>query len=369
VLNSRWQGSFTDGRTAALHRVDVAFDGLYLLIRDSATGHEYDRWEVRQVRAETGSGPDAIDLRCEATPDAFLSIASPGVVAAFREIGIGARGLPEGSARRAMIGLAFTAGIAGAVGLVWMGVTPLSRVIAGWVPLEYERALSGEVEEAFSEYHCESEEAATVMAGLVERLAGADHGLPTVHVVNLDLPNAFAMPGGGVLFTRGLLETAESPDEVAGVLAHEIQHVEQRHVMTSIVRGGLLSSIWAVTIGDYSGLLVIDPTTAFNVATMSFSRDDEASADQGAIGMLDRAGIRRDGMSDFFARLAEEEGDVPDWLSTHPASGERAEAVLAGAPAGAKNLPPSLNEADWASLAGACTDTDAPVMDLSELFF
>ena len=369
MLNSRWQGDFTDGQTAALHRVEVAFDGLFLLIRDAETGSEHARWEVRQVRAESGTGPDSIDLRCEAMPDAFLSIASPGVVAAFRELGVGVRGLPEGSARRAMIGLAFMAGIVGAVGLVWMGVTPLSRVIAGWVPLEYERALSGEVEEAFAEYHCESEEAALVMSSLVERLAGPGHGLPTVHVVNLELPNAFAMPGGGILFTRGLLETAESPDEVAGVLAHEIQHVEQRHVMTSIVRGGLLSSIWAVTIGDYSGLLVIDPTTAFNVATMSFSRDDEASADAGAIGMLDQAGIRRDGMSEFFGRLAEEEGDVPDWLSTHPASGERAEAVLAGAPSGAENLPPSLNDDDWASLAGACTDTDAPVMDLSELFF
>ena len=65
--------------------------------------------------------------------------------------------------------------------------------------------------------------------------------------------------------------------------------------MTAMIRGTLLSALWAVTVGDYSGLLVVDPSTAFQIATLQFSRDDEANADRGAVEMLDAAKIRRDG--------------------------------------------------------------------------
>lgn len=364
----RWQGSFTDGRTAALREVVAVFDGQFLLIQESG-GLEVTRWDVRQVRTEPGGRPGSVELRLEEEPEASLLLEGPDLASDLRAIGVGIPALSESGSRRVIVGLGLLAGIVGAAGLVWFSVSPLSRLIAGWVPLEYERAISGQVEEAFADYHCESDEAAALIEGLVVRLAGPDHDLPTVHVVNLELPNAFAMPGGGIVFTRGLLETAESPDEVAGILAHEIQHVEQRHVMTSIVRGALLSAVWAVTIGDYSGVLVIDPTTAFHVATMRFSRDDEADADAGAVAMLDRAGIRRDGLSAFFARLAEEEGDLPEWLSTHPASGQRADATRAEGLADPSDRAASLDQAEWAIVSGACEGTNVPEMDLQELFF
>ncbi len=90
---------------------------------------------------------------------------------------------------------------------------------------------------------------------------------------------------------------------MAGVLAHEMQHVTQRHVLAGFVRDAILTGIWALTIGDYAGLMVVDPGTAYRVANLKFSREDEASADRAAAMMLHRAGISHRGLTAFFERL------------------------------------------------------------------
>ena len=370
-MHSNWLGYFTDGQTAALRTAEVSFDGQFLVIRDVAPGAglaPLARWNIHEVTVEPGGPPDSFELRTSDQPEAALHLTGASLAEELSAIGLQLGGLTRDPRRRTILGLVLIAGIVGFVGLVWLSITPISKAIALAIPLEYERALSGRVERAFAEYHCESAPAAEVLDGLVVRLAGPDHGLPSVHVLNLGLPNAFALPGGGVVLTRGLLETAESSDEVAGVLAHEIEHVAQRHVLTALIRGTLLSSLWAVTAGDYAGVLVIDPTTAFQLATQKFSREDEASADRGALLKLEHAGIRRQGIRDFFDRLAKAEGDVPEWLSTHPPSSERADAAQE-ASADDADLQPALDQHQWDLLSNACKDATAPEMELQDLFF
>lgn len=365
---SSWPGEFTDGLTAALRPVTAVYDGQFLLIRDFS-GRDVTRWEVRLVSLERGSRSDTSLLRCSAEPDAALELRGENLTRQLEAIGIESRGLPEGGSRGVLFALALIVGIVAAVGLVWSSVTPLSRAIANVVPLEFERALNGRVEEAFAELHCESAEARVVLDELVLRVAGPEHGLPPVHVLDIEIPNAFALPGGGIVFTRGLLTAAKHPDEVAGILAHEIQHVRQRHVMTSMIRGTLLTALWAVTVGDYSGLLVIEPSTAFQIATLQFSREDEASADRGALEMLDAAKIRRDGLSDFFGRLAVEAGDAPEWLSTHPPPADRAEASRGEDATDRTRLTVSLEERRWQTLVAACEGAAEPEPDVEGLVF
>jgi len=77
--------------------------------------------------------------------------------------------------------------------------------------------------------------------------------------------------------------------------------------------------------GDYAGLLVIDPTTAYRIANLEFSRSDEQEADAGAVHRLHRAGITHKGLVKFFERIQKDQegGDGPEWLSTHPATASR----------------------------------------------
>lgn len=150
--------------------------------------------------------------------------------------------------------------------------------------------------------------------------------------------NAFALPGGIIIMNRGLLASAETPEEVAGVLAHEMAHVERRHTLRSLVgRLGYLGGFVILS-------LVISPDAAIvlgqslQIATLKYSRDDEREADRVGHRFLVNAGVAPEGMISFFEKLGQKErgllGDhtgvastAAKFFSTHPLSGERVETL------------------------------------------
>jgi Zn-dependent protease with chaperone function len=137
--------------------------------------------------------------------------------------------------------------------------------------------------------------------------------------------NAFAMPAGIVVVHCGLLAATERPEELAGVLAHEIEHVEQRHSLRGMVRGIGAAALWSLVGGDVLGAAAAD--AAGRLMGLQFSREQEMAADEGGFERLVAAGIDPSGMASFFARLAKDESarpGLPAFLSTHPASAERA---------------------------------------------
>ncbi|MCA9680649.1 MAG: M48 family metallopeptidase [Myxococcales bacterium] len=145
-------------------------------------------------------------------------------------------------------------------------------------------------------------------------------------VVESEEVNAFALPGGFVTVNMGLLQAAETGEEVAAVLAHEMTHVTHRHGMRAVLRkvGGL--TLVAMIFGgtDFE-------TLAFameGLASQAHSRDQERDADEGGREILMAAGIDPIGMATFFERLEQMQGSLPGaavLLSTHPNPGERAE--------------------------------------------
>jgi Zn-dependent protease with chaperone function len=157
--------------------------------------------------------------------------------------------------------------------------------------------------------------------------------------------NAFAAPGGVVVVHTALMRQARSAEEVAGVLAHEIAHVELRHSLQQIVRSAGLQVIAAALFGDYTAL----GRWAAQLGELKFSRDAEREADQGALERLAEARIDPRGLLAFFrtlARVDAERGAPPPLLSTHPASAERSawlEAAIAARPPGTP-LPIGI---DW----------------------
>lgn len=144
------------------------------------------------------------------------------------------------------------------------------------------------------------------------------------HLADDPAVNAFAMPGGYVVVHRGLIESASSAEEVAGVLAHEIEHIEQRHSLRAMVQAAGLATVWTLVSGDLLGGATGEWLR--HLAGLQFSRDQEIQADGGGYGRLVAAGIDPRGMVSFFDRLAEDQGALPgafSMLSTHPASEER----------------------------------------------
>jgi beta-barrel assembly-enhancing protease len=177
-----------------------------------------------------------------------------------------------------------------------------------------------------------------------------------VVVADWDVLNAFATPGERIVLTRGLIEKAQSPDEVAGVLAHEMGHGIELHPETGIVRGIGLAAATEIVLGGAGGLANI----GLLLTQMSYSRDAEREADGHALSILKGAQVSPDGLLSFFDRVAqmeENEGGAGGIgvLRSHPQTEER-RAVVAAAERYAAT--PALDAAGWKALQSICTVTE-----------
>lgn len=139
-------------------------------------------------------------------------------------------------------------------------------------------------------------------------------------------PNALALPGGTIVLTDALADLlADAPDALAGVLAHELGHLEQRHGLRLVVQAGLAGSVAGLVLGDFSAVLAGIPAV---LSQQAYSRAFEREADASARRLLLAAGRSPRVMLVFFDRIEQYQRDrprtaVPVALSSHPADEER----------------------------------------------
>jgi predicted Zn-dependent protease len=173
-------------------------------------------------------------------------------------------------------------------------------------------------------------------------------------MVDDDAINAFALPGGFIGVNVGLILASETESEVAGVLAHEVAHVTQRHIARSlydsqrsniISMASMLAAILLAMASDSRGDAMAGVLTAGQAAAIqrqiNFTRSNELEADRIGIGTLSSAGFDPSGMATFFEKLARRFGSqsAPAFLLTHPTSPER----IADARIRIRQLPPAVN--------------------------
>lgn len=147
------------------------------------------------------------------------------------------------------------------------------------------------------------------------------------------MENAFALPGGQMFISSELIRSSETPEEILGILAHEIGHVEKRHGMQNISRAAGVLFVITTSVGIVGGLEEFEMAEAIVelvaiLPMMHYSRKMETEADEIALRKLHRERISAQGIHDFFARMTdghmgEVEEKIPDWLSSHPASNKR----------------------------------------------
>jgi predicted Zn-dependent protease len=172
---------------------------------------------------------------------------------------------------------------------------------------------------------------------LVDRLARAMPKQPfpfTVSVIRHNAVNAFACPGGYIFVHTGLILAMEHESEVAGVLAHEMAHVTQRHIASRIENSQIVSVLsvlgmlaGALMGGSAASAAVAGSMAAGQTAMLNYSRADEREADQVGMNYLAGAGYDPGGMVGAFRILSRRQwllgSEVPTYLSTHPALTER----------------------------------------------
>lgn len=137
--------------------------------------------------------------------------------------------------------------------------------------------------------------------------------------------NAFTIPGGNIYVFSGLIELADSPEEVAAVLAHEIGHAEKRHVVTKLINEMSMSAVVAVLSGGDPSVIT---QMLQSVISNRFSREHEDEADKFALQLLENANISPKNMAKFFQKMSDENLDYNEdleFMMTHPHNNKRIE--------------------------------------------
>jgi len=356
-----YSAHYSDGQTAASLPVIVCAtdSGLSITADD---GSDVDRWpwdDVRLTEPATASRPIRLANRSKA--GARLRIDDPAALATLRGH---ARYLDREPADRAR-GLRIAGIVAASIGVVLLfvyGLPWIARPVASLVPVSWEEPVGEStiaiINKLFADGRplCDDKAGVAALRKLSRKLSDT---IDTPYDIRVDVAdsepvNALAVPGGRIIVFRGLIDKATAPDEVAGVLAHEMAHLQNRHPTM-----GMINSVgWSALLSAFTGGASLSSEAvarlAAHLATSANTRDLEAEADDGGIAMLAASGIGSDGLVRFFqsVRKMEDKGTrLPAYLSTHPDTGERIAAIESK---GSHATAPALSDADWKALKAIC---------------
>ncbi|MEQ9217201.1 MAG: M48 family metalloprotease [Cyclobacteriaceae bacterium] len=149
-------------------------------------------------------------------------------------------------------------------------------------------------------------------------------------IIDADILNAFATPGGYIYVYTGLINYLENADDLAGVLGHEIAHADRRHSIKQLEKAYGIQLLLSIALGDSpSQLEQIAAQIATAGSTLKFSRDNESEADEFSVKYLADTEYACNGAASFFSKLITNGQDtgVPEFLSTHPNPDNRVEDI------------------------------------------
>lgn len=370
-------GRFFDGESGQRLDVDLAVDTaadtLRLTHPDLPLGSQY--WPLDAIRAladQARTDQVVLALRADASLDsalirtARLTVEDADMISILTRLcpDLNRRDVVRGTGRKVVtrVGAAVAA-----IGLMIFVILPaMADTLATLIPIErevaygktvvnqMERLLGGKEVGGLA---CTNPDGRAALDKMTARLteAGDLRYDLNIGVFNHKMINAFAAPGGHIVIMRGLIDRANSPDEVAAVLAHEIGHVEARDTTRNALRAAGSAGLLALVLGDFAGgsAVVVAAEMTLNA---SYTREAERAADVYALNMMNAAGADAEALANFFDSLSGLERtlpDLPEYLSTHPETADRAAAARAYAK-GQGRTSPILNAADWKDLQNIC---------------
>lgn len=250
------------------------------------------------------------------------------------------------------------AAAASIVAVVLFGLPLIADRLAPLVPEAFEKRLGdvadSQVKTIFDAKVCDNadgQQAFVKLVTAVREAAGLDTTVQS-EVLSSLIPNALALPGGKVYLFKGLLAKAENPDEIAGVLAHELGHLKHRDSMRGLIHNGGTSFLIGLLFGDVTGssALIFGSRT---LVTSSHSREAETNADSFAIDVMHKLGRPAKPTGELLLRVTGKEGKGLSIISSHPLSEDRLARMSAqDKPASG---PPLLTPREWRALKSICS--------------
>ena len=347
---------YFDGATSRRRLVTLAFKDQLELHEppDTTTRRSYD--DIRRADGPAG----ILRVSCVSAPAlARLEIRDAAVAA---ELAARCPRLDENIPGRHGVGAIIGWSLAAAVSIVAVvvfGVPLAADRLAPFVPAPLERRLGdvaeGQVKVMFGGKTCTNAAGQAAFNKLMTALreaAGMDTSIKSA-VLLTPIPNAFALPGAKVYLLNGLLAKADNPDEIAGVLAHELGHLRHRDATRNLIYNGGTSFLIGLLFGDItgSGALIF---ASRSLVTLSYSREAEYNADTFAIDVMHRLGRSPKPMGELMYRVTGKQVDKSlSILSNHPLTEDRLKRMSDEdrPPSG----PPLLTPEEWTSLKAICS--------------
>lgn len=367
---------FYDGLVSQVRPVDLDYEALgdvgTLVIRDAASSQEVARWKAADLytcparRNELRLGavglPTGARIVVEGSQDIGRIMATLPILGHKQRIETG---------RQVRIAVTASVALAAVIVAYLFGVPLLAGRITALVPPDWERSLGDTVAQqmeaslddsgviSICDTNPDSLANRAIARFGAEALAGS--GSPfelDIKVVRSDIPNAFALPGGGVYFFSALLEQAQSQDEFAGVLAHEIGHVAYRHGMEQLISTAGTGALIGFILGDMTGISVAAGLGA-TMIDARFSRDAERQADAYAALVAQRLDFNPAGLADLINRVGSDDefARALALLSTHPLTDDRKAALDILAAQRPTGLEPPFTTAEWVAIRSMCDPT------------
>lgn len=347
---------FYDGTSSRRHSVQLALNERLEISENGVTIATWPFADIR--RADTAMG--ILRLACVSAPSlARLEVRDSALGAIL--ISRCPRLNDNAPSRRGVadiVGWSLAATIS-IVAVIWFGLPYAADRLAPLVPGPLERrigdAAEGQIRIFFGGKSCNANPAGrAAFLKLIRKLstaAGIDAPV-RADVLDTPVPNAFALPGGKVYLFNGLLAKSNDPDEIAGVLAHELGHVRHRDNTRNMIYSGGASFLIGLLFGDVSGSGALVYASR-SLITASYSREAEQNADDFSIDVMHRLGRPTRPMGDLIFRITGNQGDKTlSILANHPLTEDRLKHLTdENRPASG---PPLLSDAEWTALKTVC---------------
>jgi len=346
---------YFDGASSRRRSVALAFSYALKISEEGAASALWPYDDIRQVDSPAG----ILRLSCQSAPplarleirDAALAAELTSRCARLREHHVDGRAIAKI--------VAWSAAAVVSIVLVVLFAIPLAADrLAPLVPDGFERRI-GEASEVqvkaiFGKKSCDAPAGLAAYTKLMRELrvaAGLNADVES-EVLSADIPNAFALPGGKVFLLSPLLAKADNPDEIAGVLAHELGHLKHRDNMRELIYNGGTSFLIGLLFGDVTGSSALIFASR-SVVTASYSRDAESNADSTAIEVMHKLGRSPKPMGELLYRVTGKEGGHGlSILSGHPLTEDRLGRMTdEDRPASGR---PLLTDKEWAALKSIC---------------
>ena len=369
------EGSFFDGSSAAKHKVILRLDEVRgLLSFDGEALEQPEEWplaELRLLRDQPQGGWLSFALHIQGEDEtlhheARLSCRDGAMNAVLRRAApyLTRRDIHKGTGARVVTKL--TVAVVAVLAMIFVILPAMATSLAHIMPREREvqfgRAVVNQMEwflagSAETDLTCNNEAGLAALRKMEARLIEGremEYDLD-IRVFDDEMVNAFAAPGGQIVIVRGLLDKATSADAVAGVLAHEIGHVENRDATIGALRAAGSAGLLSMVLGDFSGGTLAVLVTEHLIST-SYTREAGILADDFALEALHEAEVSSEGLASFFDYILGLEGGgpaLPAYLNTHPPSQARADKSRAHAETQSKTSS-VLTDAEWTALKAIC---------------